>query len=165
MRKLNDNLFHALKEQNGKLHPLLEYIQNDDTLDMEFRKDYFTLYYRGGEILTVKENTVGSYLWEGLNEEYLLGSELNYDAEQFEAYLPIAKHIIDKYICVGPKNHLGEKEIQQLVVKENNYSQNSQDTDFFIVDMEYAEGRSRFDLIALRWDSNINARKNNKVSS
>jgi hypothetical protein len=74
MRKLNDNLFNALKEQNGKLHPLLEYIQNDDTLDMEFRKDYFTLYYRGGEILTVKENTVGSYLWEGLNEEYLLGS-------------------------------------------------------------------------------------------
>ena len=56
MRKLNDNLFNALKEQNGKLHPLLEYIQNDDTLDMEFRKDYFTLYYRGGEILTVKEN-------------------------------------------------------------------------------------------------------------
>lgn len=164
MRKLNDNLFNALKEQNGKLHPLLEYIQNDDTLDMEFRKDYFTLYYRGGEILTVKENTVGSYLWEGLNEEYLLGSELNYDAEQFEAYLPIAKHIIDKYICTGPKNHLGEKEIQQLVVKENNYSQNSQDTDFFIVDMEYAEGRSRFDLIALRWDSNTNARKNNKVS-
>lgn len=162
MRQLTDTLFNELK--TGKLHSLLEYVQNDDTLDMEFRRDYFTLYYRGGEILSVKENTDGSYLWEGLNEEYLLGCQLDYNVEQYEEYLPIAKHIIDRYICIGPKNHLGEKEIQQLVVKENNYSQNSQDTDFFIVDMEYTEGRSRFDLIALRWDSNINARKSNKVS-
>ena len=52
------------------------------------------------------------------------------------------------------------------MVKENNYSPNSQDTDFFIVDMEYEEavGAGRFDLIALRWDSNVPARKKDVVS-
>lgn len=51
MRRLNDNLFNDLK--TGKLHSLLEYVQNDDTLDLEFRENSFTLYYRGGEILKV----------------------------------------------------------------------------------------------------------------
>lgn len=161
MRRLNENLFNELK--TGKLHPLLKYVQNDDTLDMEFRDNSFSLYYRGGEILKV-ENIGESFEWRNLNEEYLHGNKLDYNAEQFEEYLPKAKHLIDEHIYIGTKNHLGEKEIQQLVVKENNYSPFSNDTDYFIVDMEYAEGNSRFDLIALRWDSNVDARKSNKVS-
>lgn len=161
MRRLNENLFNELK--TGKLHPLLKYVQNDDTLDMEFRENSFTLYYRGGEILKV-ENIGESFEWRNLNEEYLHGNKLDYNAEQFEEYLPKAKHLIDEHIYIGTKNHLGEKEIQQLVVKENNYSPFSNDTDYFIVDMEYAEGNSRFDLIALRWDSNVDARKSNNVS-
>jgi hypothetical protein len=161
MRRLNENLFKELK--TGKLHSLLEYVQNDDTLDMEFRDNSFSLYYRGGEILKV-ENIGESFEWRNLNEEYLHGNKLDCNAEQFEEYLPKAKHLIDEHIYIGTKNHLGEKEIQQLVVKENNYSPFSNDTDYFIVDMEYAEGNSRFDLIALRWDSNVDARKSNKVS-
>ena len=175
MRKLSENLFKELKyekRENGeksKLHVLLEYVKADDTLDMEFRGNSFTLYYRGGALLTVEDNSDGTYNWKGINEEYFLEGKDRYDqkhkdAEQFDEYIPEAKHIIDRYICIGPKNHLGEKEIQQLVVKENNYSQNSNDTDYFIVDMEYEEGRSRFDLIALRWDSNGISRQKNKVS-
>lgn len=161
MRRLNDNLFNDLK--TGKLHSLLEYVQNDDTLDLEFRENSFTLYYRGGEILKVG-NKGESFEWRNLNEEYLHGDKLDCNAEQFEEYIPKAKHLIDKHIYIATKNHLGEKEIQQLVVKENNYSPFSNDTDYFIVDMEYAEGNSRFDLIALRWESNVDARKSNKVS-
>ncbi len=162
MRSLTKNLFNALK--TGELHTLLEYVQNDDTLDMEFRKNSITIYYRGGNLLSVKENFDGSYNWNGIDKEYLIqGNEQKHKAEQFEEYIPEAKHIIDRYICIK-KNHLGEKEIQQLVVRENNYSQNSQDTDYFIVDMEYEQNNSRFDLIALRWDSNRSARNKNEVS-
>lgn len=175
MRRLTDNLFNALND--GKLHSLLEYVQNDDTLDMEFRYNYITIYYRGGALLTVEEieseNTDGEkkyrYNWKGITKKYLLTSKLKHNAKQFEEYIPEAKHIIDRYICIGSKNHLGEKEIQQLVVKENNYSPNSNDTDYFIVDMEYKyalteERDVRFDLIAIRWDSNGNARKKDEVS-
>ena len=174
MRQLTENLFKELKKEESKLHALLEYVRADDTLDMEFRGNSFTLYYRGGALLIVEEKSDGTYNWKGITKEYLLEGKNRYDqkhkdAEQFYEYIPEAKHIIDRYICLGPKNHLGEKEIQQLVVKENNYSPNSQDTDYFIVDMEYEEAlntdrKVRFDLIALRWDSNGPARKKDEVS-
>lgn len=173
MRQLNENLFNELKDERSKLHALLEYVKADDTLDMEFRGNSFTLYYRGGALLIVEDNSDGTYNWKGINEKYLLKGKNRYDqkhkdAEQFDEYIPEAKHIIDRYIHLGPKNHLGEKEIQQLVVKDNNYSPNSQDTDYFIVDMEYTEGgdkdETRFDLIAVRWDSNGPARKKDEVS-
>lgn len=173
VRQLNENLFNELKDEKSKLHALLEYVKADDTLDMEFRGNSFTLYYRGGALLTVEDNSDGTYNWKGITEEYLLEGKNRYDqkhkdAEQFDEYIPEAKHVIDRYIHLSPKNHLGEKEIQQLVVKENNYSPNSQDTDYFIVDMEYTEGgdkdKTRFDLIAVRWDSNGQARKKDEVS-
>ena len=168
MRSLTKNLFNELK--NGELHSLLEYVQNDDTLDMEFRNNSITIYYRGGNLLSVTESKKNDdsyqYTWKGINEDYLKDYKQKHeDAEQFEEYIPEAKHIIDRYIC-KIKNHLGEKEIQQLIVRENNYSPNSQDTDYFIVDMEYEETqcKGRFDLIALRWDSKTPARKSNEVS-
>ena len=56
-RCLTETLFNELKE--GTLNGLLEYVKNDDTLDMEFRRDYFTVYYRGGALLSVKEEELG----------------------------------------------------------------------------------------------------------
>ena len=169
MRQLTPTLFKGLQE--GSLMPLLKYIKADDTLDLEFRGNSITIYYRGGAILSVFEKPDGKYRWKGVTKEYLLRGKNKYeqkcrDAECFEEYIPEAKHIIDRYIILSPKNHLGEKEIQQLVVKENNYSPNSQDTDYFIVDMEYEEagGDGRFDLIALRWDSIRTARQKDVVS-
>ena len=166
MRQLTQTLFNDLKQ--GSLQSLLKYVREDDTLDLEFRGNSFTIYYRGGALLSVKDNDDnGKYSWTGLKKEYILKYEQKHkNAENFEEYIPEAKHIIDRYICTGPRNHLGEKEIQQLVVKENNYSPNSQDTDYFIVDMEYEEagGDGRFDLIALRWDSIGAARKKDVVS-
>lgn len=167
MRQLTNYLFESLKEIKGELHSLLEYVKADDTLDMEFRGDSITLYYRGGAILTVEVNPDDTFEWKELSKEYLLGCDLSHRAKSYEDYIPEAKHIMDRYICDGPKNHLGEKEIQQLVVRENNYSPYSKDTDYFIVDMEYEEGKDgdgRFDLIALRWDSNGPSRKKDKVS-
>lgn len=169
MRQLTENLFNELKDVKSKLHALLEYVKADDTLDMEFRGNSFTLYYRGGELLSVSEPKPKKYVWNPLDANYNDGHKLKNNPENFEEYIPEAKHLIDYHICISKKNHLGEKEIQQLVVKENNYSPNSQDTDYFIVDMEYTEGgdkedKTRFDLIAVRWDSNGPARKKDEVS-
>ena len=166
MRQLTETLFNALLA--GKLHALLEYVKNDDTLDMEFRDNSFTVYYRGGALLSVSEKKSKKYVWNQLDAKYNDGHKLKNNPENFEEYIPEAKHLIDYHICASKKNHLGEKEIQQLVVKENNYSPNSNDTDYFIVDMEYKVGKKddspRFDLIALRWDSNSAARQKDEVS-
>ena len=99
MRSLTKNLFNELK--NGELHSLLEYVQNDDTLDMEFRNNSITIYYRGGNLLSVTESKKNDdsyqYTWKGINEDYLKGYKQKHeDAEQFEEYIPEAKHIIEQ---------------------------------------------------------------------
>lgn len=164
MRKISKNFKEDLLK--GSLKSLLKYVKEDDTLDLELRGKEITVYYRGGALLSIEEESDKVYTWKPLDAEYKKGKASMPTAyiKDFANYIPQAKHVIDKYIVCGPKNHLGEKEIQQLVVKENNYSPNSNDTDFFIVDMEYQDRDRRFDLIALRWDSNSASRRSNKVS-
>ena len=163
MRQLSKNF---MKKLNGEWKNLLEYIKDDDTLDLELRGKEITVYYRGGALLSIKEENDGTYTWKPLDAEYKKGkaSMPTGCIRDFENYIPQAKHVIDKYIVCSPKNHLGEKEIQQLIVKENNYSPNSNDTDYFIVDIEYQYKKCRFDLIALKWNSTAQARRSNKVS-
>lgn len=81
-----------------------------------------------------------------------------FSLENIHAYLTEAKHIVDIY-TTNVKNHLGEKDIQQMIIKENNYSCNSFDTDYFIIDSEYQYGDKRFDLVALEWESTPAAHK------
>lgn len=141
--------------KNGSLKPLLEYVQLDDTLNMELRGDRITVYYRGGALLSVKQD---SYSFESLDKKYHIGiSFAMASISNIEDYIPKAKHIIDIYINTV-KNHLGEKEIQQNIARENNYSPNSIDTDYFVIDTEYQD-LGRFDIVALRWDSKSNIRK------
>ena len=163
MRKISNEFREELLKKS--LHNLLKYVQEDYTLDLELRGNEITVYYRGGALLSIEEKD-GTFNWKPLDSKYKIGKTHMPTAkvEDIDNYIPQAKHIIDKYIVCGPKNHLGEKEIQQLVIKENNYSQNSNDTDYFIVDMEYQDRDRRFDLIALRWDSTSTKRKSNNVS-
>lgn len=152
-RKIKEVFIEELLK--GSLHPLLEYVQVDDTLNMELRGDKVTIYYRGGALLTIKQDT---YNLESLSEEYHKGiSFIKPSLGNIEEYIPNAKHIIDVYINTE-RNHLGEKDIQQQIAKENNYSQNSLDTDYFLIDTEYQD-LGRFDIVALRWDSIGSIRK------
>lgn len=139
----------------GSLNPLLEYIQNDDTLNLELRGNRVIVYYRGGAILNIHQDT---YKFEGLTAQYHKEySIIQPTIFNFESYLPEAKHIIDVYVRTE-KDHLGEKDIQQIIAKENNYSPNSIDTDYFVIDTEYQD-LGRFDIVAIRWDSKGSTRK------
>lgn len=152
-RKIETTFLNEFK--TGILNPLLSYVQNDDTLDMELRGNSVIIYYRGGKILTINE----SCEMVELDKQYLSGKIIEKPSlATFEKYLPQAKHIVDYFILNSKHNHLGEKEIQQRIVQENNYSQNSSDTDYFIIDMEYQD-IGRADIVALRWDSTSSARK------
>ena len=148
-RQISNQFLNELKTM-----PILEYVKTDDTLNMELRGNKVIIYYRGGKLLTVVDKN--PTIFEPLDEKYLK-ENIDLDTENIEDYIPKAKRVIDRYV-VEVKNHLWEKEIQQRVVQENNYSQNSLETDFFIIDTEYQD-IFRFDMIALRWDSTITARK------
>jgi len=152
-RKIKDDFLNELL--TGNLKELLEYVQLDDTLNLELREDRITIYYRGGALLTVKQDT---YQFESLAKKYHTGiSFIIPTINNIDEYIPKSKHIIDIYINTV-RNHLGEKDIQQQIARENNYSPNSLDTDYFIIDTEYQD-LGRFDIVALRWDSTASIRK------
>ena len=140
---------------------MLDYVVKDETLDLELRGTYITVYYRGAKLLTVQEK---DFKIESLDKKYCnaLGVAIP-NLCIIEEYILHAKQIVDFYIS-GAKtsNHLGEKEIQQLIVRENNYSPTSLDTDYFIIDIEFQNDEGRFDVVALRWDSTSSARKLSK---
>ncbi|MDP2364250.1 MAG: hypothetical protein Q8M94_10845 [Ignavibacteria bacterium] len=152
-RKIKEEFLNELS--TGSLISFLKYVQVDDTLNMELRGDRITVYYRGGAILTIYQDT---YIFGGISKQYHKGiSFILPSITNFEEYFPKAKHIIDVYINTE-RNHLGEKDIQQQIARENNYSPNSIDTDYFVIDTEYQD-MGRFDIVALRWDSMGHIRK------
>ena len=72
---------------------------------------------------------------------------------------PYMKQLIDRHRTTHPKM---EREFQQLVARENNYSRISNETDYFIIDIE-ADYRNigRFDFVACKWPRD--KRKNDNV--
>lgn len=125
----------------------------DPYLDMELRgEDGAIVYYRGGKLLTIHEKK-GLI---GLDEKYYLGNEtpmVTPVKDNIFDYISKAKYIVDKFESV--KGKLAEKEFQQRVVYENNLSRNANNTDYFIVDVEWADRNvlgGRADIVAFRWN-------------
>ncbi len=157
MRQISKTFVKELLD--GSLNPILKEVQLDDTLDLELRGNRITIYYRGGALFSVVEDN-GLYHLESINPEYrtyeLPIPEIS--LPDITNYIKDAKHLIDLYVT-SKSNKLGEKEIQQMIVRENNYSVNSSDTDYFIIDIEETDQDSRFDIIALQWNAEGPVRK------
>ena len=161
MRLLGPTFFNALKA--GSLTPLLDYVIADNTLDLEIRKNYINIYYRGGNILDVKMKK-SDFLFH-FEERYLINPlfitpkalQGYISSKDWNNYFPYAKQAMDYYFTKKTKL---EREFQQLVVRENNNSSIANGTDYFIIDIEYDNSdKSRFDLIAIEWPSVGSLRK------
>ncbi len=170
MRHITSTLFNAL--QDGILHPLLELVQHDQTLDMELRDKSVNIYYRGGSLFRITEAPSNSFSIF-FNSKYCntifarLYPKLSTTPSVDEAIqnLPFYKQAMDWWFSDHPKL---EREIQQQIVTENNNHGNiSYGTDYYIVDIEYAdsENNSRFDMVAIKWPSTPNGRRDGKEAT
>lgn len=151
-RSISDGLMEILKKDYSKI---TQYVRVSPYLDMEMRGNCVMVYYRGGKILTIFEDKT----MEGLVEEYYNKKDENTkllvpQIDTIEDYFAKAMHVIDMYEA-DEKSRLGEKEIQQRVVYENNLSVNACKTDYFVADIEWADNDTlggRADIIAFRWN-------------
>jgi hypothetical protein len=151
---------------DGVLAPLLQRVRSDTSLDMEIRQEYLNIYYRGGNILKVSKDKKGEGYSAFFKTSYgpRIASRLpsNHissvsDAEAWLNEIPVLKDTMDLWFGGHPKD---ERAAQQLVIHENNVSPWAGGTDYFIVDIEYANHiGARFDLVALRWDSDATVRR------
>lgn len=151
-RQISESLFKML-DKGGVYQRITEIARIDPYLDLEMRGDDGAIvYYRGGKLLTIHEKK--GLL--GLDNKYYLGNEnaiVIPDKDNIFDYVCKAKYIMDKYESV--KRKLIEKEFQQRVVYENNLSGNADNTDYFIVDVEWANSNvlgGRADIVAFRWN-------------
>ena len=168
-RAINNDLLNLFKadvnnpSNNGKLCAITEIVRQDPYLDFEMRGDCVILYYRGGKLLTIR----GVDDYETLADEYYISDDkarLPFDIKNPFEYISKAKYIIDQHEaaqieCSDNKKRkvskLGEKEIQQRVVYENNMSVNAEETEYFIADIEWADNSvlgGRADIVAFRWE-------------
>lgn len=160
--------------ESGFLKELLELVKNDYTLDLQIRDNYVNIYYRGGKILDVRADKKKGYHFK-FDEKYLKIKKSRYshlkhnpnlknDLDSYRSnrdwlmYFALAKQAMDLYFSTVKQSE--ERENQQLLVRENNYSTVANATDYFIIDIEYDNrAKGRFDLIAVEWLSTGTVRK------
>lgn len=150
-RSISSSFLEQLK--TGNLKSITDYVRVDPYLDLELRGDSVMIYYRGGKVLTVDEKGI----LDGLADEYYLSPDTERILPSIDGlhdYLAHAKHIVDIHEANSEYSKLGEKEIQQRVVYENNLSVNADKTDYFIADVEWADNKvlkGRVDIVAFCW--------------
>ena len=159
MRKLPVYFYDDLVNNDGLLAPILARVKADHTLMFAIRDKYFNIYYRGGNILKIERRNQGGYL-ASFDDEYnkteiempALPAAIKSqgDAKTWVAAIPQLKELMDFYFSTKNKN---EREFQQLVARENNYSSISNESEYFISDIEFADSDlgARFDMLAIRW--------------
>ena len=164
-RALDEKMFKDFQE-GGVLHDLLDYVQSDDTLDLEFRGEgCANIYYRGGSLFCIERSGDGYTLT--FDTKYCTacdeGMEKTPSLRAAVGLIPLYKHAMDVWFA---KNRKYEREFQQVVVRENNrHGEISHASDYYITDVEYVSDEksaknSRFDMVAVKWLSTSSARKN-----
>lgn len=148
--------------KHGKLSPLLSRIKEDDTLMLALRDGYINIYYRGGNLLKIEQKGSGGKYIASFDTKYHKNNAapllvkfpcpINNEADSRTLVdaIPALKYSMDRYFSQHRK---AEREFQQLVARENNCSPISNETEYFIVDIEVAGAlpKARFDMLAVRW--------------
>jgi hypothetical protein len=161
LRILPEPFLQDLLQPDGRLHPVLERVKKDHTLMLAIRENAVNIYYRGGNLVRVAGQTSGRYKAD-FDAKYNLSGQVlpalpaniqgQDDAAQWVAAFPVLKQVMDEFFSVHSKP---EREFQQLLARENNHSTISNESEYFITDIEFADPdlRARFDLLGLRWDA------------
>ncbi len=138
MRKLSLKFISDLVNSVGVLHPILTRVKKDHTLMLAIRENFINIYYRGGNILNIKEHNEGFYqasFDDQYNKSGLLipdsPTEINHqnDSRSWIDSFPIRKNIMDEYFSTHGK---AEREFQELIARENNNSTISNESEYLL---------------------------------
>lgn len=148
MRELSSYFITEL--QKGKLVPLLNKVKRDSDLDLQIREDYINIYFKGNNLLKLKED-----LSFEIDKKFTDAKEdISFSTEDscsdfIKNKLPqIKERIIDAKTI---KNTL-EIEYEQLLIRANNYT-SSVNSEYLIVDRQYARAgeqrKNQMDLLGV----------------
>ncbi|MFH1317837.1 MAG: hypothetical protein ABIH71_02330 [Candidatus Omnitrophota bacterium] len=154
------------------LSPVLERVKNDSTLCLEIRENHINIYYRGGNIMRIKENNDYVVFFDKKYCKLKKADKVNIpkiiknlpaklkvksDVSAWVMAFPFLKQVMDFWFN---ENREDEREFQQLILRENNGSRVGNSTDYFMIDIEYNNHKGAcFDLVAVEWESESVIRK------
>lgn len=147
MRKLSGEFLGELKD--GFLKELVTTVQNDRDLDLEIRDNYINIYYKGHSLLKLEYQAP---------ERYSISV-----ASEFKQNLPIRDflgnatetHLLVEQLALVKENvqrwrgRSIELEYEQLIVRANNYEASTTNSDYLILDRQYARRRYEIDLVGI----------------
>lgn len=147
MRKLSREFLECLK--TGFLSSITESVRYDPDLVMDIRDGYINIYYKGNSLLMLSETKSG-YKAQ-IHEKFLAGVDIALDftpetVHKFMDAIPLLKQNV---VYLGKRSL--EIEYEQLIIRANN-DERRNNTEYFIVDRQYALKEGRFDLTGLFWD-------------
>ena len=164
MRAINDKFRDDLKD--GILARLRRAVISDPSLCVELRGSYINVYYRGGNLLEVRQLFDGyeflfdkGYLTNKTSVQFPESKvSRSIDVDEWIESSAKLKQAMDRYF--GKKRN-DEREVQQVLLRENNFGRAARKTDYYICDIEYQRAAStpRFDAIAVHWPSNSQVRR------
>ncbi len=156
MRKLSKEFMTDLK--TGILSALLERVKLDDTLMLAIRDEYINIYYRGGNLLKLERQGLEYHAFfdKEYNKSFCelpnLPTKVTNEEEliQWVNAIPALKEVMDFYFS---GNRKAEREFQQLVARENNHSPISNESEYFILDIEFSDTDigAKIDILAVYW--------------
>lgn len=148
MPKLSETFLNCLK--SDFLSEITEFVKRDHDLNLEIRDSYINIYYKGNSLLKLVE--AGSLLRykAEIHKKFLEGVKISLDfteitVPQFVKNIPLIKENIIKH----GKRSL-ELEYEQMIIRTNNFERRN-NTEYFIVDRQYAVKEGRFDLSGIYW--------------
>ena len=155
MGRINQALLRKFEEdlRGGVLSELLTELKQDDTLALEFRADYLSIYYRGGCISKLTYNEQQNQYVDYFDSNYESEEKVNAtsiviksteECKLLVETIQLRKKIMNAYFASIPKM---ERQYQQIIEWENNRDISS---NYTITDIEYQKAKEfRFDLIAV----------------
>ena len=164
---------HALKDKafvanlrDGLLAPLTEMVKSDTSLCLELRGNYINIYYRGGNLMKVSTTRSAGIYSIFFSTKYFQSEnvvdlpEANVqckgDVGQWISVSPYLKRAMDNHFAKHPKY---EREIQQLLLRDNNFGSVAGSTDYYVCDIEYRTQFGQLDIIAVEWPSTSQDKK------
>lgn len=158
MRGLSQNFFTCLKSEF--LSGITQSVKNDPDLNLEIRDSYINVYFKGNSLLKLSETGSSNYK-AVIDKKFLEGLRIPvvFTQENVEAFIN-AIPLIKQNIVKHGKRSL-EIEYEQMIIRANNYESRN-NTEYFIVDKQYAVKEGRYDLTAIYWDRNFR-RRNQEV--
>lgn len=155
MRSLSSTFMASLK--SGFLSQLTQEVIDDFDLNLEIRKDYINLYYKGNSLLRLEESRPRRYKVDVAAKfltDLSVPSEL-VDPGTTAAFVRNIPAIKRNILRAG--RHSIEAEYEQLIIRANNFDPHN-NSEYFLFDRQYVVGRERFDLTGFYWARDGRAR-------